>query len=58
MIGPDEDISWVSEGFDRRWPRTSPWTSAPRTTSSCSGVTYDIFVPYRPHAVPYDEGWR
>jgi len=57
MIGPDEDISWVSEGFD---PQMAEDVAVDISTTYdlfvFGRVTYDIFVPYWPHAVPYDEG--
>jgi dihydrofolate reductase len=57
MIGPDEDISWVSEGFD---PQMAEDVAVDISTTYdlfvFGRVTYEIFVPYWPHAVPYDEG--
>jgi len=57
MIGPDEDISWVSEGFD---PQMAEDVAVDISTTYdlfvFGRVTYEIFAPYWPHAVPYDEG--
>jgi dihydrofolate reductase len=56
IIGPDEDISWVIEGFD---PQMQEDVAVDFTTFGLfvfGRVTYDIFAPYWPHAVPYDEG--
>jgi dihydrofolate reductase len=57
IVGPDEDISWVAEGFDPQMQ-----DDLARDTHETVGVfvfgrvTYDIFAAYWPHAVPYDEG--
>lgn len=57
MIGPDEDISWVIEGFDRQMQDTIAVDLSTRFDLFVFGrVTYDIFAPYWPNAVPYDEG--
>jgi dihydrofolate reductase len=57
MIGPDEDISWVIDGFD---PQMQEDVAVDLSTTFdlfvFGRVTYDIFAPYWPHAVPYDEG--
>jgi dihydrofolate reductase len=57
MIGPDEDISWVIDGFD---PAMQEDVAVDLSTTFdlfvFGRVTYDIFAPYWPHAVPYDEG--
>jgi dihydrofolate reductase len=57
MIGPDEDISWVIDGFD---PEMQEDVAVDLSTTFdlfvFGRVTYDIFAPYWPHAVPYDEG--
>jgi len=57
MVGPDEDISWVSEGFD---PQMANDVAVDISTTYdllvFGRVTYDIFEEYWPHAVPYDEG--
>jgi dihydrofolate reductase len=57
MIGPDEDISWVSDGFD---PQMAEDVAVDISTTYdlfvLGRVTYDIFAPYWAHAVPYDEG--
>ena len=57
MIGPDEDISWVSEGFDPAMHEDVAVDIATTFDLFVFGrETYDIFAPYWPHAVPYDEG--
>jgi dihydrofolate reductase len=57
MVGPDEDISWVTEGFDRQMQDTIAVDLSTRFDLFVFGrVTYDIFAGYWPHAVPYDEG--
>ena len=57
MIGPDEDISWVIDGFD---PQMQEDVAVDLSTTFdlfvFGRVTYEIFAPYWPHAVPYDEG--
>jgi dihydrofolate reductase len=57
MIGPDEDISWVIDGFD---PEMQEDVAVDLSTTFdlfvFGRVTYEIFAPYWPHAVPYDEG--
>jgi dihydrofolate reductase len=57
MIGPDEDISWVIDGFD---PQMQEDIAVDLSTTFdlfvLGRVTYDIFAPYWPHAVPYDDG--
>jgi dihydrofolate reductase len=57
MIGPDEDISWVIDGLD---PQMQEDVAVDLSTTFdlfvFGRVTYDIFAPYWPHAVPYDEG--
>jgi dihydrofolate reductase len=57
MVGPDEDISWVIQGFD---PEMQADIAEEMSSSSevflLGRVTYEIFVAYWPTAVPYDEG--
>jgi dihydrofolate reductase len=57
MVGPDEDISWVIEGFDREMANDVALDIAEHSQVFVLGrVTYEIFSAYWPHAVPYDEG--
>lgn len=57
MVGPDEDISWVAEGFDREMQDDIAEDMSRRFDGFVFGrVTYDIFAAYWPNAVPYDEG--
>jgi dihydrofolate reductase len=57
MVGPDEDMSWVADGFD---PQMQEDLAVEISTTYdlfvLGRVTYDIFAAYWPHAVPYDEG--
>lgn len=57
MVGPDEDISWVAEGFDPEMQADIAEDMSRKTDVFVFGrVTYEIFVAYWPSAVPYDEG--
>jgi dihydrofolate reductase len=57
MIGPDEDISWVVEGFDNEMQADIAEDMSQNSDVFVLGrVTYDIFAEYWPNAVPYDEG--
>lgn len=57
MVGPDEDISWVIEGFDREMANdVAEYMSRESDLFVLGRVTYEIFAAYWPHAVPYDEG--
>jgi dihydrofolate reductase len=57
MVGPDEDVSWVIEGFDREMQADIAERMSRDTDVFVLGrVTYEIFAAYWPHAVPYDEG--
>jgi dihydrofolate reductase len=57
MVGPDEDISWVAEGFDREMQNDIADVMGRESDLFVFGrVTYEIFAAYWPHAVPYDEG--
>lgn len=57
MVGPDEDISWVIEGFD---PEMADDIAVDMSENSdvfvLGRVTYEIFVAYWPNAVAYREG--
>lgn len=57
IVGPDEDISWVAEGFDPRMQEDLARDNDENVGVFVFGrVTYDLFAAYWPHAVPYDEG--
>jgi dihydrofolate reductase len=56
IVGPDEDISWVAEGFD---PQMQEDIAAGMNRFGLfvfGRTTYEIFAEYWPHAEPYDEG--
>jgi dihydrofolate reductase len=56
MVGPDEDISWVIDGFDPAMQEDIAHDMSSNSDTFLLGrVTYDIFVAYWPDAVPYDE---
>ena len=57
MVGPDEDISWVAEGFDQEMQDDIADVMGRESDLFVFGrVTYEIFAAYWPHAVPYEEG--
>lgn len=57
MVGPDEDMSWVIDHFDREMAEDIAVDIGEHTDTFVLGrVTYEIFAAYWPHAVPYDEG--
>jgi dihydrofolate reductase len=57
MVGPDEDISWVAEGFDPEMQNDiAEMMSQDSDVFVLGRVTYEIFAEYWPRAVPYDEG--
>jgi dihydrofolate reductase len=57
MVGPDENISWVVEGFDPVMQEDIAVTMSEDSDAFVFGrVTFDIFADYWPTAVPYDEG--
>lgn len=59
MVGPDEDISWVAEGFDPEMQEDiAEYMGSQPDVFVFGRVTYEIFAAYWPHAVPYDEGDR
>lgn len=59
MVGPDEDISWVAEGFDPEMQEDiADYMGSQSDVFIFGRVTYEIFAPYWPHAVAYDEGDR
>lgn len=57
MVGPDEDISWVIEGFHPEMQADIAEDMSRKSDAFVFGrVTYEIFAAYWPSAVPYDEG--
>jgi dihydrofolate reductase len=56
IVGPDEDISWVVEGFDPQMQEDIARHMDEVDVFVFGRVTFDIFVAYWPHAVPYEEG--
>jgi dihydrofolate reductase len=57
MVGPDEDMSWVVEGFDREMQADIAEEMSRKSDVFVFGrVTYEIFAAYWPGAVPYEEG--
>ena len=57
MVGPDEDISGVIDGFDAEMQEDVAEAMSREADVFVFGrVTYEIFAAYWPHAVAYDEG--
>ena len=57
MVGPDEDMSWVIEGFDPEMQADVAEEMSSKSDVFVFGrVTYEIFAAYWPDAVPYEEG--
>jgi dihydrofolate reductase len=57
MVGPDEDMSWVIEGFDPEMQAdVAEDMSSGSDVFAFGRVTYEIFAAYWPTAVPYEEG--
>ncbi len=56
MVGPDEDISWVIEGFDPEMQNDIAEDISGSEVFLLGRVTYEIFVAYWPTAVPYEAG--
>jgi dihydrofolate reductase len=57
MVGPDEDMSWVIEGFDPEMQADVAETMSRDADAFVFGrMTYEIFAAYWPTAVAYDEG--
>lgn len=56
MVGTDEDMSWVIDGFD---PVMADHIAQDMSRSDLfvfGRVTYEIFAAYWPHAKPYEDG--
>lgn len=56
MVGLDEDISWVIEGFDPEMQADIAEDMSGMGAFLLGRVTYEIFVAYWPTAVPYEAG--
>jgi dihydrofolate reductase len=57
MVGPDEDMSWVIDGFDREMQNDIAEDMGYGFDLFVFGrVTFEIFAAYWPHATPYDDG--
>jgi uncharacterized protein YndB with AHSA1/START domain/dihydrofolate reductase len=57
MVGPDEDISWVIEGFDPAMQADIAEYMAEGCDQFVFGrVTYEMFAAYWPTALPYASG--
>jgi dihydrofolate reductase len=57
MVGPDEDISWVVDGFDRQMQADIAEDMSSGSDAFVFGrVTFEIFEAYWPSAVPYEAG--
>jgi dihydrofolate reductase len=57
MVGPDEDISWVIDGFDAEMADDVAEAMSREADVFVFGrVTYEIFAAYWPTAVPYEAG--
>jgi dihydrofolate reductase len=57
IVGPDEDISWVVDGFDPAMAEDIAVDMSDKVDVFVFGrVTHDIFAAYWPNAVPYDQG--
>src|SRR5215207_4923561 len=57
IVGPDEDMSWVIEGFDPAMQADIAESMSGTVDVYVFGrVTYDIFAAYWPNAVPYEPG--
>jgi dihydrofolate reductase len=56
IVGPDEDMSWVIEGFDPRMQEDIAQDIGSYDLFVFGRVTFDIFAGYWPNAVAYDEG--
>ena len=56
-VGPDEDMSWVADGFDPQMQEDIAADMDRLYDVFLFGrVTFEIFADYWPHAVPYGEG--
>jgi dihydrofolate reductase len=56
IVGPDEDISWVAEGFDPQMQEDIAAGMSRFGLFVFGRTTYEIFAEYWPNAEPYDAG--
>jgi dihydrofolate reductase len=57
IVGPDEDVSWVTESLDPEWHDDVVTSMSQDVDVYVLGrVTYDIFAAYWPHAEAYEPG--
>lgn len=56
MVGPDEDMSWVIDGFDPVMAEDVAQDMSRWDTFVLGRTTYEIFAGYWPHAKPYEAG--
>jgi dihydrofolate reductase len=56
IVGPDEDMSWVIDGFDPRMQEDIAQDIGSYDLFVFGRVTFEIFAGYWPHAVAYDAG--
>src|SRR5918998_3982533 len=57
IVGPDEDVNWVIEGFDAQMHEDMAAEMEEAYDTYVVGrITYEIFAPYWPNAVPYEPG--
>src|SRR5262245_9047360 len=56
IVGLDEDMSWVSHGFDRRMQEDIAQDIGSYDLFVFGRVTFEIFAGYWPDAVAYDAG--
>ena len=56
-VGPDEDMSWVADGFDPQMQEDiAADVDCLYDVFLFGRVTFEIFADYWPHAIPYGEG--
>lgn len=56
LVGPDEDISWVVDGFDPVMAEDIAQDMSRWDMFVLGRITYEIFAGYWPRAEPYDDG--
>ena len=56
IVGPDEDMSWVIDGFDSRMQEDIAQDIGSYDLFVFGRVTFEIFAGYWPDAVAYDAG--
>jgi dihydrofolate reductase len=56
VVGPDEDMSWVIDGFDPVMQDDIAEDMSQSDMFVFGRVTYEIFTAYWPYAKPYEKG--